>query len=263
MGQKKAQHTKAQQRHLRRRQTLKHYVPRGNPELASQSIALTDNLLHGGKEDEDDGIADDDDDIIDLTGARQQPPLVPPTSPSLLAPPLSASKPTKRTSSVAPEDLCPKCEVKKTNTNCTNYVCKQCCVSMHNRCSEPGHMRSKVGARQGYTSSLSLTMTSATTTATAAATHAAVEKDPADSSNPSIVARIDATMQSRTPIFVSYAGGTRGPGPRKITPLQWLSEKGGKFDVLCHFAQEQAKKQTFWANKVVRIEDHDWDMPAS
>jgi hypothetical protein len=141
-SQKKAQHAKAQQKQLCKRQTLKHYVPRGNPNLASQSIPVTNDLLY-----EEEGITttnDDDDDVVDLTGITDSTPLTPSTH---ISPPSSTTKPAKRASSVAPEDLCPKCKNHKVNTDCTNHICKRCCVQISAYCKVTSHEQSKVLVR--------------------------------------------------------------------------------------------------------------------
>lgn len=220
---RKADTKKRQQRYLKKRLTLKGMVPREtNNATSSQPISISDMY------DEDDleccGIDTIKDEIT--------------TS----FPTTSAEKGTsKRTGTVALEKICPKCNSRKANDKCSNNTCKSCCIKTTDYCKLTNHRRSKATARPGYSSSL-------------------VPPAPSQNIDSAIIAKIDEAIQYRKPVFVSYNAGTNSIAPRKITPIGWVAEKGGKFEVLCHLTEVPMSK-TFYASKVLRIEDNDWGMP--
>ncbi len=217
---------------------------RNNP--ASEFISFSaDEMI---PEDSDDNTDDnrseasenneDEDDAIDLK---------PPTT--------ATSNALKRASTVALADRCPKCKNRKTNVECVSHVCKQCCIKIPGYCKVPSHKTAKPYAKQGYVSCVTHNDTETTT----ATTSIAPEMDPPKEET---VAKLDSAMQQKprpTSLFISYSQGTHGGSPRKITPLRWLTGRGGKFDALCHLSQSPQKKM-FYACRVTRVADSDWDL---
>lgn len=144
----------------------------------------------------------------------------------------------KRASTVALADRCPKCKNRKTNVECTNHICKQCCVKISGYCRLLSHRTSKLHAKQGYVSSISDSGDTETTTTSTSTPEM-------DSPKEEMVATL----------FISYPFGTHSGGLQD-TPLRWLTGKGGKFKALCHLTKPVVNK-SFYACKVTRVEDSD------
>lgn len=160
-------------------------------------------------------------------------------------------KPRRPRVPLSPEAQCPNCKVYKVNTHCTLRVCKQCCIGTTAICTLTDHARDKLGARKSYSTLSPTTQTTTSTTPNPSTT------SPTPISG--VVERIEAAIKTRSQVFVTYDGGSNGNRPRKIAPLRWLVE-GVKVEVICYVSQPP-KKKTFYAYKITRIEDYDWDLP--
>lgn len=249
---RKATTLKRQERYQKKRTTLKNMTTRDNP--ASEYISFnSDDMLLDDDNDADDyyGNEINSEDVVHrMYEDTEDEDATDRHTPVTASSNLNAFRRNSAISTINLADRCLKCKNRKTNAECDNHVCKQCCIKMPGHCKVACHKRSKPFAKQGYVSSVPHNNDEDDTTTTVA------------TASDTIVAKIDAAMQQKprpASLFISYSAGTRGASPRKITPLRWVTGKGGKFDALCYFVQPPNQK-TFYACKVTRAEDDDWDL---
>jgi hypothetical protein len=283
-AEKKNQFKTSRERHYEKRRRLSYYYERKNrTDRSSQSLILSDicedisDLFISDeetktKDNKDDGILSllllfyllipITDDAIDLvsesittstTSTWSQPPRAGINKPNksnldsldnhLTNP---APKHKKRTS-IAPERVCPKCNQRKFNGDCSLHVCKPCCVASTERCSLPDHKRAKVGARKPY---------NRTTTATASQESATIDAG--------ILEKINSAIAGKHSVWISYQDNNL---PRKIIPHRFKEGSEGRLvettHIVINFAtkKEFNQSRSFFLHKITRTEDHDWTEP--
>lgn len=150
-------------------------------------------------------------------------------------------KPRKPNPNIPPENLCPKCKRYKFNAQCSLALCKTCCANSTDKCTYTDHRRAKLGARQPPPPT------------TAA---------PPSSGEPNVIPegikeRLEAAIDAKKDVFISYKKGTHGSPPRKVTPNAFrLGKEGLLVETYCHTAKEN---RSFYVHLIARIEDHDWE----
>jgi hypothetical protein len=155
-----------------------------------------------------------------------------------------AAEHKKRTSSIAPERVCPKCNQRKFNGDCSLHTCKTCCVASTERCTLPDHKRAKVGARKLYDQ---------TTTATTSA-----------NIDTGILEKINSTIAGKRFMWISYKDNS---SPRKIIPHEFKDGSEGQRVEVTQVAidfttkKEYNQPRSFFLHKITRTEDHDWNEP--
>lgn len=74
---------------------------------------------------------------------------------------------------------------------------------------------------------------------------------------PRVLEEITRSIREKSPVYISYMGGTHSDSPRKIQPMQIVCGMTGEQKVVSHCFLVNAKRE-FYLHKIQRIEDHDW-----
>jgi hypothetical protein len=155
----------------------------------------------------------------------------------------STNESKRRGSSIAPERVCPKCNQRKLNSDCSLRACKTCCVASTTKCSLPDHKRAKVGARKPYDQ-----------TTTSTATSQLPDTD--------VLEKINSAIARKCSLWISYDSNP----PREINPHAFKEGLEGRLvEAVCFIANKnQNEKRSFYLHKINRAEDHNWsELPAT
>jgi hypothetical protein len=126
-------------------------------------------------------------------------------------------------------------------------MCKSCCISSPVACKYTHHRQAKVGARQPITiASQTLVQGPPNTTSTTTTLHVSGIKE-----------RLEAIIQAKRDVYISYDKGTNSKRPRKIKPNSFSPGKEGELvQAYCYIAKD---KRSFYLHHIIKIDDYDWE----
>lgn len=204
---KKMSHSAAQERHVRKRRMLKHYVQReNNPVHDSIPLSFSSDLLSSS-----DGDSSSRGSAPSTVNVENE---ILPSSPLMETDkPKKIRKPRRPNSSIPMGERCIKCMQYKFNEACSLVMCKTCCVQSSSKCKETSHNRAKFAARQPLSLSSSIqqqVISESTVTSTVDAIR--------------IKELVQTAIETKSDIYISYSKGSNGTKPRKIKPTGLSTE---------------------------------------
>lgn len=141
---KKRSHDASQERHQKKRRTLKHYVERGgNPERWD----VVDRIIYSDLLSSDDEEMENNDKVLESfsSSSPSSSTTTTTTSTSSVSKPPKQRKPRKPNPTTPMHERCLKCRLYKYNEQCSLTMCKACCAASPAACKYTHHRQAKVG----------------------------------------------------------------------------------------------------------------------
>ena len=228
---------RSQQRHVKKRRTLKHYLDRtASSEVQSETVDIWDLDEPSSDIRSCSGRSlnsDNEDDIIDMSGGWSQTDVS--AAEPANKPPVSTNSET-HSSDTRKRKKCLSCSrVSIINKSCSTHSCAPCCYASTQYCKP--HNTRKLGAPKSYMETM-------------------VKSPP---SLQGLEDRLEAAMEKRQSVYILYAAQDDKVSFRKITPETFQESKNGrKVRAHCHLKNEP---RSFFLHSIQRIEGHDWNSP--
>lgn len=238
---------RAQQRHAKKRRTLKHYFNRAayseaqgediyaydRDELGSETSSCSGESFSSSGE----ILNSDDDDIIDMTELSQRASVTELQQPNLSA---STEAPGSRK-----RKHCANCNKECViNKACSTNSCPQCCYASTQFCK--AHNRKKIGASKPYLDTLATSLPKLDVEAVARGVDLQAIED-----------KVEAAISKKQSLYILYISQDGRESFSRITPEVFEESKNGrKVRAHCHWRNEP---RSFFLRCMQRIEDHDWN----